>query len=155
MIQRCFSNWSPTVIRQLYCGIVWPTIESNSPIWNPWLQKDIDMLDKVQRRCERLCSEDLMLQPLTTRRHNADMRETYKILHDHYLLDKTSLFTSSETHQLRGHQLKLAKDYSRTEVRQAFFSNRVVNEWNRLDEAVVMAPTFKCFKSRLELGNKK
>ncbi len=81
-------------------------------------------------------------------------RHTIKILHDHYLLDKTSLFTSSETHKLRGHQLKLAKDYSRTEVRQAFFSNRVVNEWNRLDEAVVMAPTLKCFKSRLELGNK-
>ncbi len=87
-----------------------------------------------------------MLQPLTTRRHNADMRETYKILHDHYLLDKTSLSTSSETHQLRGHQLKLAKDDSRTEIRQAFFSNRMVNEWNRLDEAVIMAPTFEMFQ---------
>ncbi len=77
-MQWCYSHQSPTVISQLYCGIVRPIIESNSPIRNPSPQNDIDMLDKVQRKCERLCSEDPMIQSLTTRRPNASMRGTYK-----------------------------------------------------------------------------
>ena len=52
--------------------------------------------------------------------------------------------------QLRGHSLKLQKAYCRTSVRQHFFAERVVNEWNALPEAVVSAPSLNCFKERLK-----
>ncbi len=42
MIKRCFTNRSPTVFRQLYCGLVRLILETNSPVWNPWLKKDIN-----------------------------------------------------------------------------------------------------------------
>ena len=38
------------IIKPLYQAIVRPIIEYNSPVWNPWLLKDIQELDKVQKR---------------------------------------------------------------------------------------------------------
>ena len=152
-VRRCFTNRSPTVIRRLYCGLVRPIIENNSPAWNPWLKKDIECLEKVQRQCERLCQENLRLQPLTYRRYRADMCETYKLLHGHYKLDPSNLIEPSTTTQLRGHQNKLSKTYARTEVRQKFFSNCIVDGWNRPSNEAVMARTPTNFKTRLDLSN--
>jgi len=46
--------------------------------------------------------------------------------------------------------MKLAKRSSRTQLRQNFFSNRVVNMWNDLPQEVVIAPTVNCFKGRFD-----
>ena len=55
MIRGCFSNHSSDVIKPLYQAIARPIIEYNacsaiieynSPVWNPWLLKDIQELDK-------------------------------------------------------------------------------------------------------------
>ncbi len=145
MIKRCFTNRAPTVIRQLYCGLVRPILETNSPVWNPWLKKDIELLDKVQRQCERLCSQSPTLQPLELRRRKADMRGTYKFLHDYYKTDAGTLF-SLNTRASRGHSLKLSKELTRTEIRQQFFGNRVVNAWNELHEATVKTPSLDRLK---------
>ena len=66
-------------------------LEYCSPAWNPWLQKDIDVLEKVQERAvkqirglqsstytERL--KELNLPSLKHRRYRADMIETFKII---------------------------------------------------------------------------
>ena len=68
MIRRCFSNHSSSVIGPLYRTIV-------SPVWNPWLQKDINLLDKVQNRCIRLAANHLPLEPLKARRDKQDLTE--------------------------------------------------------------------------------
>ena len=56
MIRRCFSNHSSDVIYPLCKAIVRPIIEHNNQLWNPWMEKDIAKLDKVQRRCIKLCT---------------------------------------------------------------------------------------------------
>ncbi len=80
------------------------------------------------------------------------MRETYKFLHGYYKTDAGTLF-SLNTRPSRGHSLKLSKELTRTEIRRQFFRNRVVNAWNELDEATVMAPSLDRFKDRLELND--
>ena len=50
----------------------------------------------------------------------------------------------------RGHSLKLAKRRSRIQLRQNFFSNRVVKLWDNLPEEVVTAPTMNSFKGRFD-----
>ena len=152
LIKRCFTNKSPIVLSQLYRALVRPILETNSAAWNPWLIKDIDRLDKVQRRCERLCSQDLKLESLTDRRKRADMRETYKILHHKYKLNPDELFHQTGK-PLHGHSKKLAKQQCRTDIRKQFFSNRVVSPWNDLPEEVVSAPSADTFKTRLELSS--
>ena len=84
----------PMVIKELYCGLVHPILENNSSAWNPcaWLHKDIDKLERVQHRCQKLSSGDLHLPPLAQRRMKADMRETFKLLNGHYKTDPDSMF---------------------------------------------------------------
>jgi len=54
------------------------------------------------------------------------------------------------TSGLRGHSLKLFKPRCRTTVRQNFFSLWIVNEWNKLPQDVVEAPSINTFKNRLD-----
>jgi len=51
---------------------------------------------------------------------------------------------------LRGHSLKLYKPRCHTTLRQNFFSIRVINEWNKLPQFVIEAPSVNAFKNRLD-----
>ena len=52
---------------------------------------------------------------------------------------------------LRGHCLKLKKEFTRTSVRKHFFAERVINLWNSLPDGLLVAPNLKIFKNRLDL----
>ena len=90
----------------------------------PYLAKDIDLLEKVQRRATRLLPnisklpyetrlERLGLYSLYCRRQRGDLIEAYKILNGYYDIDPTSLFTLSNTNTTRGHHHNLFKYRSR------------------------------------------
>ena len=49
----------------------------------------------------------------------------------------------------RGHSAKLLKIRCTRDVRKHFFSFRVLNRWNALDEETVAATSIGAFKSRL------
>jgi len=51
---------------------------------------------------------------------------------------------------LRGHRLKLKVQRCRLQVRQNFFSVRIVNLWNKLPEVVVESSSVNVFKNRLD-----
>ena len=57
------------------------------------------------------------------------------------------LDTSGRT---RGHSYKIKKQCSSSDLRKFFFSQRVVDKWNALEEEVVEAETVNMFKVRLE-----
>ena len=148
LIRRCFTDLTQTKVKKLYEAIVRPILEYGSPAWNPYLQKDISALEKVQDRCSKLCSPPLSLPSLAHRRKQADLCETYKYTHKCYKTDPTALFSYAEL-QLRGHPYKLSQQYARTEVRKNFFANRVVSDWNELDEGLVCAKDPESFKRNL------
>jgi len=50
----------------------------------------------------------------------------------------------------RGHRYKLAKKRSRLDIRKHFFSQRIVNQWNNLPEAVVEASSVNSFKNKYD-----
>jgi len=51
---------------------------------------------------------------------------------------------------LRGHSLKLNKKGIRLDVAKFSFSNRVVNEWNILDEELILGCSLAGFKWKLD-----
>ena len=59
---------------------------------------------------------------------------------------------SQDNHNLRGHKLKLYKSRSRSRfnTRKFFYSQRVVNVWNKLSSNVIEAETVITFKNRLD-----
>ena len=114
-----------------YKMYVRPHLEYCVQSWSPYLARDIDTLEKVQRRATKHLRglahlnyesrlEILDLYSLYCRRQRGDMIETYKILKRHYDLDPSTFFTLY-TATTRGHSLKLFKERSRLLVRQNFF----------------------------------
>ena len=58
------------------------------------------------------------------------------------------MFPPPTVNHTRGHKYK--KQRCRLQARQKFFSQRVVEKWNNLPESVVLAPSLKLFKARLD-----
>ena len=59
------------------------------------------------------------------------------------------LFETNINSRTRGHSLKLVKNHCQSDLRKFFFSERVINSWNKLDDKTVTAETLNCFKERL------
>ncbi len=150
MIKRCFTGLTKKKLLILYKSIVRPIMEYASPVWSPWQVKDKEILQKTQDRCLRLCSENIELESLEERRKKTDLVETYKFKRGFYKTPSKTFFKDSETTHLRGHSQKIFKTRSRLEVARNFFSQRVVDPWNSLDEATVSAENPKSFKTRMK-----
>ena len=96
---------------------------------------DWKFLDYFHWRRDRLCG---------------DLIEVFKILTDRENIDKHQFFTPSLCNHLRGHSLKLLKPRSSRRVRQNFFSQRVIDEWNKLPSDIVMSTSVNMFKNKLD-----
>jgi len=92
----------------------------------------------------------LNLWTLEERRNRSDLIELFKIYKGVSGIKVESMFEPSTDSRTRGHLLKLMKHRSRLDLRKYFFSERVVNRWNELDEDTVSATTVNMFKSRLQ-----
>ena len=84
-------------------------------------------------------------------RKRGDLIECYKILTGKEHVDPLQfLHISDIKYDLRGHSLKLVANRSRLNIRQNFFSQRVVRSWNCLPQNVIDAPSVNSFKNRLD-----
>ena len=161
MIKRNVVSRNKDVITKLYKGLVRPKLEYCVQSWRPFLRKDIDKIEKVQRRatkmifeCRNLPYEDrLRLAGLTTleqRRDRGDMLEVFKMVKGFNKINSSKMFTLSTIKNTRGHRYKLNKNRSRLEIRRNFFSQRIVNKWNSLPSGVVESDSVNSFKNRYD-----
>lgn len=138
--------------------------------WSPWLKKDIELLEAVQKRAVR-CIQGLSgtyeeklrqigLPTLVDRRNRGDMIQTFKIVNQIDNVDPNTWFQfQSDTHRpLRGNteiaddgnvrkKLTLKGRHSNTELRRNFFSNRVIRPWNELPESLRCEKSVNAFKN--------
>ena len=150
------------MLQTLYKTIVRPHLEYANCIWNPLHNKDIQMVENVQRRATKILPQlfeksyeerlrVLGLLTLAYRRLRGDLIQTYKVMHEINDVAKESLFElASPTSATRGHSFKIKKQRTRLKLREHSFSNRVVNNWNDLPEDAVNAATINCFKTAVD-----
>ena len=162
LIQKVFTNRSVEIMKKVYLTYVRPKLEYAHSVWNPYYAKDIEVLERVQRRFTKIPSllrdkpyhERLRIFGLSTlkeRRNRGDLIETYKILNNNYHVDiNMDIFTPNSNEQLRGHTRKLKKEKCSCLLRKNFLSNRVVYTWNALSENTVTVPNKNIFKNRLD-----
>ena len=157
LIRRNMLHKSKDVILRLYKSLVRPHLEYCIQVWNPFLKRDIIILEKVQRRATKMISElkdlsyeqrlsKLGLISLEKRRVRGDLIQAFKIIKG---IDKVSLnkiFTMSIGSSTRGNRFKLSKKRSRLELRRNFFSQRAVSAWNKLPDSVVGVTRVNAFK---------
>ena len=92
---------------------------------------------------------------LDDRRKKFDLVQTFKILNGHDHVDASIWFTTVGDSANRltrntAYSMNLVATRSRTDIGKNFFSNRVVNLWNRLPTDIKDSRTVKIFKTRLE-----
>jgi hypothetical protein len=103
--------------------------------------------------CNTLVYEDrldkLHLWSLEERRNRADLIELFKIVNQKSAIKLQDMFQLATDSRTRGHSMKLHKTRSQLDLRKYFFSERVVDRWNALDEGTLSATSVNAFKSRL------
>ena len=145
-----------------------PNLDYCVQAWRPYLKKDIDVLERVQRRATRMVEECkgkgyeerlriMNLTTLETRRVRGDLIQVYKILNQIDNVDEHLYF---ERHRVgagergsvvtRGNSCKLVRTRCRLDIAKYNFGNRVVGDWNLLPDHVVQAQTLNQFKNKVD-----
>ena len=103
MIRRNITYKEKSLIVPLYKAIVRPHLEYCIQAWSPYLRKDIDMLEKIQRRATKLIPglrdlryeerlKECGLTKLETRRLRGDQIEVFKISNGYENIDSNIFF---------------------------------------------------------------
>lgn len=165
LIHRTIQYKHTDILLRLYKSLVRPHLEYCVPAWSPHYKKDKILIEKVQRRFTKMIPsvkllpyedrlKQLNLWSLEDRRTRADLIEVFKIIHGLSSIEFSTFFEFSTYNRTRGHSLKLAKKCTRLDLRQHFFSERIINIWNQLDDATVSASSINGFKKHLEILHK-
>ena len=83
---------------------------------------------------ERL--KECSLTTLETKTLRGDHIQVFRIFIWYENIDRNMFFSLKKDSKTRGHEVTLAKDQCRLDIRKNSFSQRNINEWNKLSTVV-------------------
>ena len=91
------------------------------------------------------------LTTLETQILRGDQIKVFKILNGHENIDPNIFVKIKRGKITRGHDFTLVKGESRLDFRKYSFSQRIVNEWNKLPADCVHSRSVRMFKNRTDI----
>ena len=146
---------------QIYKVFIRPHLEYAVTSWAPWHKKDIDTLEKIQRRATRRMSDihgtyherlnQLGLATLEERRTWGDAVEVFKYGEGFLEINKETIFKTNTAIQPKTrHQrsfLPLKVPRANLDLRKNFFSIRGAKLWSNLPSAMSETSSVNRFKN--------
>jgi len=162
LVRRSFTAIDTVTFSQLFKALVRPHLEYANSVWFPTSKGQSIDIEKVQRQAtkqvpglqnlpykERL--KHLKLPTLKHRRRRGDLIETFKMMNGIYDQNAVPGFdVYPRNNMTRGHNLKIRRPQSKTNLGQNRFTSRVVTDWNSLPEEIINAETINAFKNQLD-----
>lgn len=160
LLSKVFCKASPGVFSKLYKTFVRPILEFGNSVWTPILQRDILLLESLQRKATRIPFgryrpqypqrlSSMKLSSLHERRNRGDLITIFQALSNPQSPIR-HLFVLNTDSRTRRHRFKLLKDKFATRSRQYFITNRVFDLWNSLPNAIIDAQSVTSFKIRYD-----
>jgi hypothetical protein len=161
MLKKSFRSRKLSLWKGLYITYIRPHLEYAIQVWSPHLQRDIDILERVQHRATKVITEikhlpyeqrlqKLGITTLKIRRIRGDLIQLFKFANIIDIID-LPLIPNDSCFITRGHNMRLIRELVKNcDQRFHFFSNRVVPHWNALPATVINAPSVHVFKNRLD-----
>ena len=172
-ILKCFRTKNIAILLNLYKTYVRPKLEYNAPVWSPWLLKDKNKIESVQRNFTKFALSRcnikfnsysnrlsiLGIKSLEHRRLIHDAVLLYKIVcglccinfSDYFAFCNVSYSLRRNSKQIRS--LHRNKTKSQNQHWHNNFFNRVVPLWNDLPDDVVTSPSLPIFKIKIHTVN--
>ena len=145
-------------------ALVRPHTEYCAPVWNPHLHKDIDMLERIQKRAARwICCKwnpeshtwsrsydeslrHLSWMTLESRRMMLCCAQVYKMVNKLDCLD----FNKYNRNPTRSHSFSLVCNHSRVNSFRYSFFVHAPFQWNKLPLDLISATSYASFKARFK-----
>ena len=159
LLKHTFSKYDSSIAKIVYPVFVRPHLEFATASWNALLEKDVLVLEKVQRKATKTSDlrglsyeQRLRLYGITdlkTRRKRGDLIQVYKLV---YGLEEIR-WTNSSWIDFNGRTNdgpKLKSERYTVPARFHVLLNRVATDWNSLKLTTRRAPNVASFKSALD-----
>ena len=161
LIHRTLHQEPSRVRYQIYRTVTLPKLDYCGAVWDPHLQKDINMLEDVHKFAARIITKKwkdsypdllnhLQWNTLQVRRQQQKLKLCYRILNSLSILPMSNFMPHPHPNPRIHHSKPLFKPYASTTAFKNSFYISTVPLWNSLPQSVIESSNPAVFKSRLK-----
>jgi hypothetical protein len=158
LYRKFYKNAQPATLLQLYVSFICPHLEYCSAVWDPYLAKDTEHLEKTQKFELKVCMKswslgydellsDANVPSLAKRRSQARLCNMYKIMHKQSDFPHAPIESRVFHYNSRSDNTMAIKPIRcRTSQFLNSFFPRTASQWNSLPTSVVTQSKSSAFK---------